>query len=146
MVRSPLIWFGGKSKYASHIINRFPEHNQYREPFVGACHVISQKERVTHEVINDIDSNLVNFLIVVRSDPDRFSQAAEKLPYSRWLYEKWRREPLPDDSFERAVRWFYLNRSGITKGNSEEVPKTGCCIQLLLDKILLVDISALVRL
>src|SRR5690554_917345 len=123
--RSPLIWFGGKSKYAEYIINKFPSHKKYVEPFGGAAHVIAQKQRMNHEVYNDIDGNAVNFLMVVREEPTRMEKACESIPYSRMLYEKWKREPLPLDPFERSVRWFYMNRSGISKGNIEDVPNTG---------------------
>jgi DNA adenine methylase len=125
MTRSPLIWFGGKSKYAEHIISKFPSHRVYVEPFGGAAHVIAQKPRVAHEVYNDIDGNVVNFLMVVRADPVRLQHACESLPYSRSLYESWKKEPLPDDPFERAVRFFYMNRSGISQGNAKGIAQTG---------------------
>ncbi|MNB92488.1 DNA adenine methylase [compost metagenome] len=123
--RSPLIWFGGKSKYAEHIISRFPKHRKYVEPFGGAAHVIAQKPRITHEVYNDIDGLVVNFIMENIRDPERLQAACEALPYSRQLFEMWKREPMPDDPFDRAVRFFYLNRSAIGKGNAEEVPQTG---------------------
>ena len=125
MTRSPLIWFGGKSKYAEHIISRFPRHRKYVEPFGGAAHVIAQKPRVTHEVYNDIDDVVVNFILQCVADPERLAAACEALPYSRSLFEQWKREPLPDDPFDRAVRWFYMNRSAIGRGNAQQVPQTG---------------------
>lgn len=124
-MRSPIIWFGGKSRSAEHIISRFPAHRKYVEPFGGAAHVITQKPRITHEVYNDIDGNLVNFLLQNRENPEQMQRACESLPYSRALFEKWKREPLPEEPFERAVRWFYMNRSAISKGNVEKVPQTG---------------------
>lgn len=125
MTRSPLIWFGGKSKYAEHIISRFPKHRKYVEPFGGAAHVIAQKSKVTHEVYNDIDDVVVNFLLQSIADPERLRKECEALPYSRSLYEQWKRVPLPEEPFDRAVRWFYMNRCGISKGNAEQVPQTG---------------------
>lgn len=119
-VRSPLIWFGGKGKVAQHIIRRIPHHNCYVELFGGAAHVIAQKPHITNEVYNDIDGEVVNFLLMARAEPRRLKEACESLPYSRQLYEKWKREEMPRDDFERAVRFFYLNRSGIAKGNSKE--------------------------
>ncbi|MBE0342514.1 DNA adenine methylase, partial [Paenibacillus sp. 28ISP30-2] len=123
--RSPLIWFGGKSKVAQHIISKFPEHRVYIEPFGGAAHVIAQKKKVVHEVYNDIDGKVVNFLMVAREEPERLKEACESLPYSRMLYEQWLNEPLPRDPFERAVRFFYMNRSGISQGNANEIARTG---------------------
>lgn len=125
MARSPLIWFGGKGRYADHIINKMPAHKVYVEPFGGAAHVIANKPQMGHEVYNDIDGHVVNFLMQVRKDPKAMQQACESIPYSRALYEKWKTEDYPQNDFDRAVRWFYMNRSGISKGNAEEVPQTG---------------------
>ncbi|WP_342355199.1 DNA adenine methylase [Paenibacillus polymyxa] len=124
-VRSPLIWFGGKSKYANHLISCFPKHRIYVEPFGGAAHVLTQKPRSQHEVYNDIDGEVVNFLRVNQSVPEQLQAACENIPYSRQVYEEWKKEPLPADPFERAVRWFYMNRSAISRGNSEPVSQTG---------------------
>ncbi|BAU28119.1 site-specific DNA-adenine methylase [Aneurinibacillus soli] len=123
--RSPLIWFGGKGKVAKKIISRMPAHKTYVEPFGGAAHVITQKSQISHEVYNDIDGDLVNFLLVARDLPEKLSKACESLPYSRQLYGKWKSEEMPEDEFERAVRFFYLNRSGIAKGNGPGSCKTG---------------------
>lgn len=123
--RSPLIWFGGKGKQADLIISKMPGHKVYVEPFGGAAHVISRKPRVNHEVYNDIDGTVVNFILQAIERPEELTEACQQLPYSRELYEKWRKEPLPSDPFEKAIRFFYLNRSAISKGNAEEVPNTG---------------------
>jgi DNA adenine methylase len=124
--RSPLIWFGGKSKVANEIINRMPDHKVYVEPFGGAAHVIAQKPEAKTDVYNDIDGDLVNFLLVARADTEKFIVAAESLPYSRQLYERWKREGLEGlNDFDRAIRFFYLNRSGISGGNNPDKARTG---------------------
>ncbi len=121
---SPLIWFGGKGKTAKYIINKMPPHDCFVDLFGGAAHVIAQKPPITNEVYNDIDGEVVNFLLVARTEPERLTQACESLPYSRALYEKWKREKPPEDDFERAVRFFFINRSGIAKGNSDSAFST----------------------
>lgn len=122
---SPIIWFGGKGKQAEYIISKMPHHKVYIEPFGGAAHVISQKSRTNHEVYNDIDGIVVNFILQSIENTEKLIEKCSELPYSRELYERYRREELPKDPLEKAVRFFYLNRSAISKGNSEEVPKTG---------------------
>lgn len=122
---SPLIWFGGKGKQAEHIISKMPGHKVYIEPFGGAAHVISQKPRTSHEVYNDIDGIVVNFILQAIENTEALIERCAVLPYSRELYDTWRKEELPRDPLERAVRFFYLNRSAISKGNFDEVPKTG---------------------
>lgn len=80
--------------------------------------MIAAKQATSCDVYNDIDEELVNFLLVLREDPNRFAQSCETLPYSRALFERWKWEDPPDDRFERAVRWFYINRSAIAGGNA----------------------------
>lgn len=125
VARSPLIWFGGKGKVAQKIIQYMPSHRVYVEPFGGGGHVLLQKPPTTHEVYNDIDGQLVNFLMVAREKPLELQAACESLPYSRQLYEKWLHQDPPTDSFEQAVRFFYLNRCGIVNGNGPGSYKTG---------------------
>jgi len=115
--KSPLIWFGGKGRSAKHILERMPEHTCYVEPFGGAAHVLSQKKPVYAEVLNDIDGDLINFLMVARDNAQELFNRCSTLPYSRELFLHYRSLPVPKDSIERAVRFFYLNRSGIAKGN-----------------------------
>src|SRR5690625_7868650 len=90
--RSPLLWFGGKSKQAEYIISKMPDHKVYIEPFGGAAHVISQKSRVNHEVYNDIDGTVVNFIMQAIENAELLIQKCIQLLYSRELYEKWRSE------------------------------------------------------
>lgn len=119
MSKSPLIWFGGKGRVAKHIISKMPEHNCFVDLFGGAAHVISQKPPITNEVYNDIDTDMINFLMIARAEPKKLAEACSSIPYSRMLYDKWKKEELPKDDFERAVRFFYINRSGIAKGNCD---------------------------
>lgn len=115
-LRSNLIWFGGKAKMAKTIIKLMPEHKTYVDLFGGGANVLIQKERQKSDIYNDINGDAVNYFKVLRDKPDKFYDAVEALPYSREIYEEWRHEPLPADDFERAVRWFYINRSGIVGG------------------------------
>lgn len=125
--RSPLIWFGGKGRVARTIIDKMPHHRCYVEPFGGAAHVIAQKEPVDCEVYNDIDGDLVNFLLMARSRTAELINLCNSFPYSRELYERWKREDAPHSELDRAARFFYLNRSGIAKGNADtsECTQTG---------------------
>ncbi|GIN97846.1 hypothetical protein J6TS1_37160 [Siminovitchia terrae] len=123
--RSPLIWFGGKGMQAEYIISKLPSHKVYIEPFGEAAHVIAQKSRINHEVYNDIDGIVVNFILQSIENTEALIERCSVIPYSRELYERYKREEMPRDPLEQAVRFFYLNRSAISKGNVEKVPKTG---------------------
>ncbi len=122
-LRSPIPWFGGKQLMASKLLPLFPEHQTYVEAFGGACSLMFAKEPSPVEVYNDLDSDLVNFMAVLR-DPDMFPDFYHRAclsPYSReeWLFCKHHLND-DDDPVERARRFFVLARfsfSGIV-GNS----------------------------
>jgi DNA adenine methylase len=123
MTRSPLIWFGGKAMLAGTIIELMPDHDCYVEPFGGAAHVIAQKPPSKVEVYNDINDDVVNFLMVLNEDPERLYEACRTLPYSRSLFEQWQDELFDQrrnggemSNFDRAVKFFYVNRLGINGG------------------------------
>jgi len=63
-------------------------------------------------VYNDIDGNVVNFLMQVRKDPKTIQKACESIPYSRALYEKWKTEDYPTDDFDWAVQCFISTGPG----------------------------------
>lgn len=111
--RSNIIWFGGKARIAKTIIDFFPEHKTFVDVFGGGANILIQKKRSLVDVYNDINGDVVNYLMVLRDSPEQFYAAVESLPYSRQLYEEWRHSPIPDDPFEKAIRWFYINRGGI---------------------------------
>jgi DNA adenine methylase len=122
MARTPIIWFGGKQLLAQDIISLMPPHTCYVEPFGGGASVLAAKAPVNCDVYNDIDGDVVNFLMQLRKYPERMREAVNSLPYSRQLYEEWKWGRKPRSKFERAVRWFYLNRCGVASGNNH---KTG---------------------
>jgi DNA adenine methylase len=65
--------FRVKWKLAPWIIQHFPEHVCYVEPYGGAASVLLRKEPSEIEVYNDIDREVVNFFRVLRERPDEFS-------------------------------------------------------------------------
>ena len=111
-VRSPLRYVGSKRRLAKAICQFMPAHRCYVEPFGGSAAVLLAKCVSPVEVYNDFDETLVNFFRVCRTDHARLVDALRLLPYARSTFEKWKREPLSQvaDPFERALRYFYLNR------------------------------------
>jgi DNA adenine methylase len=117
---SPLRWFGGKKKLSKYIIPLLPQHHCYVEPFGGGAHVMTLKQPSKVDVYNDIDCDLINFLLVLRERKDDLIKSLSSLPTSRYLTEKWQNEPLPECDFERAVRWFYILRQTIVPANNQK--------------------------
>src|SRR5260370_477219 len=105
MIERPVLrYHGGKFRIAPWVIEHFPPHRTYVEPFGGAAGVLLQKPRAYSEVYNDLDGDVVNFFRVLR-DPaqlDRLLQVCVATPYARVEFEDaW--EPV-DEPIERARR------------------------------------------
>jgi len=82
--RPVLRWHGGKWLLAPWIIEHFPAHQVYVEPFGGAGSVLMRKERAYAEIWNDLDGDVVNLFQVLRSDRAMELVEALKLtPFSR---------------------------------------------------------------
>jgi DNA adenine methylase len=83
VTRPALRYFGGKFRLAPWIINQFPEHACYVEPFGGAMGVLLRKAPSLFEVYNDLDGEVVNFFRMLRDRPDELIRAIELTPYAR---------------------------------------------------------------
>ncbi|MGH0448516.1 DNA adenine methylase [Bacillus mycoides] len=118
--RSPIRWFGGKHFLAPFIIGHMPKHKCYVEPFGGGGHVLTQKSPAEVEVYNDIDDDVVNFLMELKKDHKKMAKELATIPYSRSLYKKWVKESWPTNNFERAVRWFYIQRCKMGVENNQK--------------------------
>lgn len=113
-LRPPIPYFGGKQLMAGKLLPLFPVHKTYVEAFGGAGSLLFAKSPAPVEVYNDLDSDLVNFMRVLRDRdgmfPDFYNRAC-LTPYSR---EEWQfcRDHLNDDPdpVARARRLFVLAR------------------------------------
>lgn len=104
VTRPALRYLGGKWKLAPWIIEHFPKHRVYVEPFGGAASVLLRKDRAFSEVYNDLDDEVVNLFRVLR-DPAKSSDLIQRItltPYARSEYEM-AFERIEDD-IERARR------------------------------------------
>jgi DNA adenine methylase len=121
--RPVLRYHGGKWRLAPWIIEHFPPHRVYVEPFGGAASVLLRKPRCTTEVYNDLDRSVVNVFRVLR-DPVR-ARALQRLlaltPYARDEYETLF-EPT-DDIVEAARR--FIARSFMGQNSKGVFQKSG---------------------
>jgi len=102
--RPVLRWHGGKWMLAPWIIDHFPPHRIYVEPFGGAASVLLRKPRAYAEVYNDMDSLVVNLFKVLRSPAEaaRLCDALRLTPFAREEFKE-SNEPT-DDTVELARR------------------------------------------
>jgi len=82
-VKTPLRWFGGKYKLSKWIINHFPPHDTYVEPFGGSGAVLLRKPLSPNEIWNDTNHLLVNFFRCLKDNPKTVLSEIVFLPYSR---------------------------------------------------------------
>ncbi|MDH6674946.1 DNA adenine methylase [Paenibacillus sp. LBL] len=116
-VGSVIRWFGGKHFLSKSLVPLIPEHHCWADVFGGGAHMTVAKKRSKVEVFNDKDHDLINFLMILREHRADLMDALAALPTSRYLFEQWQREALPEEPFERAVRWYYLLRQCIIPAN-----------------------------
>lgn len=81
--RPALRYHGGKWKLAKWIIEHFPPHRIYCEPFGGGASVLLQKPRSYAEIYNDKDGEVVNLFQVIRDNGEALKLAIESTPYAR---------------------------------------------------------------
>lgn len=96
---------GSKWSIANWIINFFPEHHSYLEPFFGSGAVLFNKQRSNIETVNDLDGRVVNLFECIKSDPEKLARLIYLTPYSREVYEKAYQEN-PEDKFEAALNFY----------------------------------------
>lgn len=95
---------GSKWRIAKWIIDRFPKHHSYLEPFFGSGAVLFTKPRSNIETVNDLDDDVVNFFDWIKKDPERLAQEIYMTPYARTIFDRaWDARYTEADSFMRAV-------------------------------------------
>jgi len=101
---------GSKTLIRRWVIDKFPDHHLYVEPFGGAASILVGKDRSMVEVYNDINSDCVGFFKAVKKHGEELAEWVDNTPYSRELFEQWCKEypEWPDDVVERAGRFVFI--------------------------------------
>ena len=77
-LRAPFPWFGGKSRAAHLIWERFGDVANYIEPFAGSLAVLLARPTPPRiETVNDLDCNVANFWRAVQADPEAVAKFAD---------------------------------------------------------------------
>lgn len=75
---APFPWFGGKSRVAHIVWDRFGNVDNYVEPFAGSLAVLLSRPHAPQtETVNDIDCYLANFWRALSKDPQGLAELAD---------------------------------------------------------------------
>jgi DNA adenine methylase len=78
VIKAPFPYFGGKSRAAHFVWERFGEVKNYVEPFFGSGAVLLSRPDEPHtETVNDLDCMLANFWRALQHDPEAVALAAD---------------------------------------------------------------------
>jgi DNA adenine methylase len=97
---------GAKWSISNWIIDTFPAHHSYLEPYFGSGAVFFNKRPSNIETINDLDDNVINLFDWIKNDPEKLAHEIYWTPYSRKVYSN-AYESLPTDSLQKAL-YFYI--------------------------------------
>lgn len=123
--RPVLRYHGGKWRLAPWIVEQFPAHRAYVEPYAGGASVLLQKPRSHTEVYNDLWDEVVNVFRILR-DPrqaERLRVMCYLTPFSRT--EMIESDQMAPDPLERARRLIYRSFSGFGSASANSLHKTG---------------------
>jgi DNA adenine methylase len=119
-IKSPLRYPGGKSKAIDKIVPHIPLNiGEYREPFVGGgsvCLAVKHLfgSRIQKYWINDLNFDLYCFWLYAKTEiealVDQVESIKQKYTDGRELFKYFTCEDLKLSEFDRAVRFFVLNR------------------------------------
>lgn len=102
---------GNKSAIAEKIVQQFPQHQLYIEPFFGAGGLFFNKPKAKYNILNDLDNDVFNLFTIIKETPDLLLEKLEITPYSDAVSNDWKTKQETDNVW-RAVRFVYLSNYG----------------------------------
>jgi DNA adenine methylase len=106
-IRPPVKWHGGKRYLCHRIIEHFPKHETYVEPFGGAASVLLNKPPAPVEIYNDLDHRITRLFRVIRDQGEEFRRLLSLTPYSEVEFHE--AQKAAESEIEQArrdfVRW-----------------------------------------
>jgi DNA adenine methylase len=117
-ITSPLRYPGGKHRVVERILSLVSvDFSEYREPFLGGGSVFIALKQMFPEVrykIGDLNRDLCSFWITLKDNPkeliDEVISIRNTCRCGKELYDRLAKCAESPDTFQRAVRFFVLNR------------------------------------
>jgi DNA adenine methylase len=86
-MKTPISYYGGKQKLVPTILPMLPAHNMYVEPFVGGGAIFFSKPPSHIEVINDTNTELINFYRMLQNKFVELDSMVKVTLHSRRLHK-----------------------------------------------------------
>lgn len=113
-IKSPLRYPGGKFYALKHIMPYIQciEHDEFREPFFGGGAVFFAKPKVKYNVINDLESDIMDFYRWIKTDEqdEALIKLLDKEVANRERHQEIKKFE-PTSQLERVFKTYYLNRT-----------------------------------
>ena len=110
---------GGKGLQARRIVEHFPDHRAYVEPFAGGLNPLLSKWPSPVEVAGDLDAGLMNLYRVARDRADEFMARLAPIAYDRPTFERSLRPAGPGEDEVDAAVWYLVNNRMSLGGRGE---------------------------
>ncbi len=110
-LNSPFRYAGGKFYARKLILEYILPHSNYIEPFAGGASIFFAKDKVEHNWLNDIDEDLINCYLFIQNNPEALIEGLKGEEASKERHTWFKREFVINNDLDRAIRWFYLNRT-----------------------------------
>lgn len=135
---------GNKQAIAKDIIKYFPQHKIYIEPFFGAGGMFFNKPKVQYNMLNDLDSDVVNLFWVVMNRIEDLQKAFYQMPIHYDLLKYWKKHN-EVDPIKKALRFLFMSNfinpiNGDIKQNVYQNSKGQVLDYLLPTQLLLSDV------
>jgi DNA adenine methylase len=122
-MNAPFGWIGGKTKLADWLISQFPPHKIYVEVFGGSLSVLYAKTKPKSrlhgtEVVNDINSDIINLHRIIQKRPESLSNCLNDLLVSRELFYEIKAGRTPRNDIEQAAFTYYLFSQSFASGGN----------------------------
>lgn len=125
---------GNKQKVAKEIIQYFPKHDIYFEPFFGAGGMFFSKTKARYNYVNDFDEDVYNLFMVLSQSKDELLELAELMPIHNRLWQHWRKNR-ESDPIRKALRFLMLSNFGYMGQPKTLVFRPDNSKKILLNKI-----------
>jgi len=113
MITTNISRIGGKFRLRKELLNLTPDHDFFLSMFLGSGIYEINKTRCKVEIFNDIDSELMNYFLVLRDHPKEFDKLKEGILglFSQEIFNRIVSGELqPKNNIEKAYFFYYVNK------------------------------------